>query len=495
MSEMSAQDDLKEILKVRHSKLKELIDSGKNPFEITSFDRNEHNINIIKNFQKKEGSVVKIAGRILSKRIMGAALFSDLKDETGTIQLYLNKQNLGVEDYDSFKKMDIGDIIGITGEVFKTHKGEISIRVQNFILLSKSLHPLPEKFHGIKDTDTRYRRRYVDLIVNDDVKKVFKKRSIIISGIRKLLDDMGFMEVETPILTPILGGANARPFATHHNTLDMDLYLRVAPELYLKRLVVGGLTKIYEIGKQFRNEGMDPKHNPEFTTLELYEGYRDYESMMKIGEDIIKTAAELVCYNLSKINYQGIDIDLSRPFDKITMIDSILKYAEIDFNKVKSFEDSKKLANSIGVDVEDIATKGEVINAVFEEKVEHNLINPTFITEYPIEISPLAKKMKNKPGFTERFELFITGREFANGFSELNDPIDQKERFLDQVKRRENGDLEANMMDEDFILALSYGLPPTGGIGIGIDRLVMLLTNAPSIRDVLLFPTMKNSFN
>ncbi|MEG2583803.1 MAG: lysine--tRNA ligase, partial [Oscillospiraceae bacterium] len=397
------------------------------------------------------------------------------------------------DEYKIYKKYDIGDIVGVTGEVFTTQKGEISVRVHKIELLSKSLRPLPEKFHGLTNTDLRYRQRYVDLIMNPDVKHTFEVRSQVIRAIRSYLDCRGYMEVETPILNTIAGGATARPFITHHNTLDIDMYLRIAPELYLKRLIVGGFEKVYEMGRLFRNEGMDVKHNPEFTTIELYEAYTDYVGMMNLTEDMIKSVANDVL-GTTTITYQGEEIDLGAPWTRMTMIESIKKYAGVDFNETKTVDEAVSMAKSIGIKFEDeakIPSRGEIISIAFEEKVEEQLIQPTFITEYPVEISPLAKRFADNPDFTERFEVFITRREFGNAFSELNDPIDQKERFLSQVEKRENGDDEANMMDEDYVNALEYGLPPTGGLGIGIDRLIMLLTDSASIRDVLLFPTMK----
>lgn len=484
------QQDLKEILKIRREKLKNLQDENENPFNITKFAQEEHTQNVIDSFETMEGKTVKLAGRLMSKRVMGKASFADLRDRDGKIQLYVKRDEMGEEPYKKFKKLDIGDIVGVTGEVFKTQKGEISIKTTEIILLSKSLQPLPEKFHGLKDQDLRYRQRYLDLIVNPEVKKVFEIRSKVITAIRNYLNDRDYMEVETPILNTIPGGAAARPFITHHNTLDIDMYLRIAPELYLKRLIVGGFEKVYEMGRLFRNEGMSVKHNPEFTSIEIYEAYTDYEGMMKLTEDMISTVAQEVL-GTTKITYQGEEIDLSPAWCRMTMIESIKKYAGIDFTEVKTDSEAKELAESVGIEVDEGMTKGEIINLAFEEKVEENLVQPTFITEYPVEVSPLAKRFKDNPEFTERFEVFITRREFGNAFSELNDPIDQKERFLKQVEKREKGDDEANMMDEDFVLALEYGLPPTGGLGIGIDRLVMLLTDSSSIRDVLLFPTMK----
>ncbi|NMA66001.1 MAG: lysine--tRNA ligase [Clostridiaceae bacterium] len=482
--------ELSEILKVRREKLKELQETGADPFKIVKYDVNEHTINILNDFEKFEGQDVSIAGRIMSKRGMGKSTFCDLQDRDGRIQLYVRVNDIGEDAYEDFKKLDIGDLIGVKGYVFKTRMGEVSVRVTEYTLLSKSLRPLPEKFHGLKDTDIRYRQRYLDLIVNPEVKKTFILRSRIITAIRKFMDDRGFLEVETPILNTIPGGAAARPFVTHHNTLDMDMYLRIAPELYLKRLIVGGLEKVYEIGRMFRNEGMSVKHNPEFTMMELYEAYTDYHGMMEIAEELISQVAQEVLGTM-KITYQGTEIDLTPPWTRLTMTEAVLKYAGVDFNKISTDDEARKIAKEKGLNLEGNPVKGEILNLFFEEFAEANLIQPTFIIDYPVEVSPLTKRKPDQPELTERFELFITGREFGNAYSELNDPIDQKERFLDQVRKREAGDEEANMMDEDFVTALEHGLPPTGGMGIGIDRLVMLLTDSYSIRDVLLFPTMK----
>ncbi|MDR1392324.1 MAG: lysine--tRNA ligase [Clostridiales bacterium] len=483
-------EHVSEIFEVRKKKLSELIKTKKNPYDKTKFLKDINSKEIKENFETKNGTNVKIAGRIISKRIMGKASFSDLIDENGIIQLYIKKDNVSEETYEEYKEMDIGDIIGAEGEVFKTHKNEISVKIKKIVLLSKSLRPLPEKFHGFRDVDLRYRRRYIDLIVNPEVKKTFKLRSKIISSIRSFLDSMKYIEVETPILNTIQGGAIAKPFITHHNTLNMDLFLRIAPELHLKRLIVGGFEKVYEIGRLFRNEGISTKHNPEFTTIEIYEAYKDYNYMIDLAKKLIENIAMTV-FGKTSITYQNEIIDLSN-WTKMTMIESIKKFIGIDFSEIKNVNDAVELAVSAGVSLKKEMTIGEIINFTFEEKIEKFLVQPTVITEYPIEISPLAKKIKNNTNFTERFEIFIINKEFGNGFSELNDPFDQKERFLEQVKKREKGDQEANMMDEDFIMALEYGMPPTGGIGIGIDRLVMLLTDNPSIRDVLFFPTMKN---
>ncbi len=483
--------DLNQLMIIRREKLEKLKQNNKNPFEITKFDITHTSKEIIDNYEELEGKDVTIAGRIMAKRIMGKASFCHIQDGDGKIQSYVSINDLGEESYKQFKEDDIGDIIGITGFVFKTRTGEISIHAKEVILLSKSLRPLPEKFHGLKDTDLRYRQRSVDLIMNPEVKETFKKRSLIIKEIRNMLDEKGFMEVETPILQTIPGGASARPFITHHNTLDIDMYLRIATELYLKRLIVGGFDKVYEIGRNFRNEGMDIKHNPEFTCIELYEAYTNLEGMMNITEELIRRCANKVC-GTGKISYQGEEIDLEKPFGRITMIDSIKEVTGIDFNTVETDEEAQKIAKDLNMEIDPIkTTRGDIIVQVFEEKVEETLRQPTFLYEYPIENSPLTKKCKDNPRMTQRFELFIGGREYANAYSELNDPIDQYERFLKQVQAREAGDEEANMMDDDFVQALEYGMPPTGGMGMGIDRLVMLLTDSASIRDVLLFPTMK----
>ena len=483
--------DLNQLMIIRREKLEKLKQNNKNPFEITKFDITHTSKEIIDNYEELEGKDVTIAGRIMAKRIMGKASFCHIQDGDGKIQSYVSINDLGEESYKQFKEDDIGDIIGITGFVFKTRTGEISIHAKEVILLSKSLRPLPEKFHGLKDTDLRYRQRSVDLIMNPEVKETFKKRSLIIKEIRNMLDEKGFMEVETPILQTIPGGASARPFITHHNTLDIDMYLRIATELYLKRLIVGGFDKVYEIGRNFRNEGMDIKHNPEFTCIELYEAYTNLEGMMNITEELIRRCANKVC-GTGKISYQGEEIDLEKPFRRITMIDSIKEVTGVDFNTVETDEEAQKIAKDLNMEIDPIkTTRGDIIIQVFEEKVEETLRQPTFLYEYPIENSPLTKKCKDNPRMTQRFELFIGGREYANAYSELNDPIDQYERFLKQVQAREAGDEEANMMDDDFVQALEYGMPPTGGMGMGIDRLVMLLTDSASIRDVLLFPTMK----
>ena len=490
------EQDVNELIKIRIAKLKELQEKGKDPFQIVKFDNKDNSKDIKEKFvdpvegEETEPMHVSIAGRLMAKRGHGKASFCDLQDMYGRIQIYVKLDEVGDEAYEEFKKYDIGDIIGITGNVFKTHMGEISIKVKTIELLSKSLRPLPEKFHGLKDMDLRYRQRYVDLIMNNDVKKTFIARSKIISGLRKYLDDRGYVEVETPVLNTIPGGAAARPFITHHNTLDIDMYLRIAPELYLKRLIVGGFDKVYEVGRLFRNEGMDIKHNPEFTTVELYSAYEDYNDMMDITEGIISTLAKEVTGD-TKIDYQGIEIDLTPGFRRLPMIEAIKEVTGADFNKANTDEEAMELAKSIGLEVEGNMDRGHLINLAFEERVEETLIQPTFIIDYPVEVSPLTKRKPSDPRLVERFELFIGGREYANAYSELNDPIDQKERFYAQMAEREAGNEEANMMDEDFVQALEYGMPPTGGMGMGIDRLAMLLTNSYSIRDVLLFPTMK----
>ncbi len=487
---LEQQQDIGQLMKVRRDKLAELQEMGQNPFDVTTYNQEYHTNEIHDNFDEMDGKQVSIAGRLMSKRVMGKASFFDLRDRYGKVQLYVTRDDMGEEVYKNFKRLDIGDLVGVTGEVFRTQKGEISVRTNGYTLLSKSLLPLPEKFHGLRDTDLRYRQRYVDLIMNPEVKRAFEIRSKVITAIRNYLDSLDFMEVDTPILNTIPGGAAARPFITHHNTLDIDMYMRIAPELYLKRLIVGGFERVYEMGRQFRNEGMDVKHNPEFTTVEVYQAYTDYEGMMNLTEDLISSVAQEVL-GTTKITYQGEEVDLSPGWARMTMMDSIKKYAGIDFKETTTDEEAAALAKSVGVEVEKGMSRGEIISLTFEEKVEENLVQPTFIYEYPVEVSPLAKRYKDNPAFTERFEIFITRREFGNAFSELNDPIDQKERFMKQVEKREAGDEEANMMDEDFVTALEYGLPPTGGLGIGIDRLIMLLTDSASIRDVLLFPTMK----
>ncbi len=490
VNEQNEEQDLSEILKVRRAKLKDLQDKNNDPFKIVKYDVTDSTQNILDNFETLEGRNTSIAGRLMSKRGMGKAGFCDLQDRDGRIQLYVRKDEVGDESYEMFKKYDIGDIVGVKGEIFKTHMGQISIKVKEITLLSKSLQPLPEKWHGLKDTDLRYRQRYVDLIVNPEVKNTFILRSKIIKSIRKFLDDRGFLEVDTPLLNTIPGGAAARPFITHHNTLDIDMYLRIAPELYLKRLIVGGMEKVYEMGRMFRNEGMSIKHNPEFTMMEVYEAYTDYKGMMELTENLISTVA-METLGTTKIMYQGQEIDLTPPWNRLSMIEAVKKYSGVDFDGIKTDEEAKAAAEEKKVHVKPGMTRGEILNLMFEEFAESNLVQPTFIYDYPVEVSPLTKRKPGHPELTERFEFFITGREMGNAYSELNDPVDQKERFVNQVKKRDSGDEEANMMDEDYVTALEYGMPPTGGLGIGVDRLIILLTDSASIRDILLFPTMK----
>ncbi|HOV68854.1 MAG TPA: lysine--tRNA ligase [Clostridia bacterium] len=481
---------LSEILQIRRDKLAELRAAGKDPFTIREFPRTHLAGEILGNFAELEGKQVSVAGRLISKRIMGKASFAHILDSSDRIQVYLRRDDLGDETYAEFKQMDIGDIVGISGFVFKTKTEEISIHVTQITLLAKSLQPLPEKWHGLKDPDLRYRQRYLDLIVNPEVRKTFILRTRILKFIRDYLDRLGFIEVETPILSGIAGGAAARPFITHHNTLDMDMYLRIAPELYLKRLIVGGFDKVYELGRMFRNEGMSVKHNPEFTMLELYEAYTDYKHMMELAENIISQTAQQVL-GTTKVTYQGQEIMLAAPWRRLTLVDAVKEYAGVDFNQIKTDSEAIEAAKSLGINIDKHNSRGEVLELIFEEFAESKLVQPTFIYDYPIEISPLSKKKPDAPGFTERFEIFIIGREFGNAYSELNDPIDQRERFMHQAQLRAEGSAEAQMTDEDFLTALEYGMPPTGGLGIGIDRLVMLLTGSYSIRDVLLFPTMK----
>ena len=485
------QMDMNKLMEVRLDKLKQLQAEGKNPYEITKYDRTETSAQIKENYETFEGKDVSVAGRIMAKRIMGKAAFCTIQDGDGKIQSYVSINELGEESYKAFKTYDIGDIIGIKGFVFKTRTEEISIHAKEVILLTKSLRPLPEKFHGLKDMDLRYRQRYVDLIVNPEVKDTFVLRSKILKEIRKFMDERGYMEVETPMLTTVATGDAARPFITHHNTLDLQMYLRIAPELNLKRLIVGGIDKVFEIGKNFRNEGMDIKHNPEFTNMEFYSAYEDYNDMMNISEELISTVANNVL-GTTKISYESMDIDLTPGWKRISMIDSIKEVTGVDFNTINTDEEAQAIAKEKHVEFEEIKnTRGHIINEFFETFVEETLIQPTFITDYPVEISPLTKRRKDDPRLVERFELFIGGREYGNAYSELNDPIDQYERFLKQVEAKEAGDEEAGGMDEDFVNALEIGLPPTGGMGIGLDRLIMLLTNSSSIRDVLFFPTMK----
>ena len=483
--------DENHLIQIRKEKLKELQEQGKNPYEVTKFNRTNSAGEIKANYEKFEQKDVTVAGRIIAKRIMGKASFCTILDSDEKIQSYVSINDLGEESYKAFKTWDIGDIIGITGFVFKTRTEEISVHAKEVTLLSKSLRPLPEKFHGLKDVDLRYRQRYVDLIMNPEVKDTFIKRSQIISEIRRILDEKGYLEVETPVLNTISGGATARPFITHHNTLDIPMYLRIATELNLKRLIVGGYDKVYEMGRIFRNEGMDIRHNPEFTTIELYSAYENYHDMMNITEEIFQKCAMKVC-GTTTITYQGTEIELGGKWKRISMIDSIKEACGVDFNTIQTNEEAVALAKERKIEIPaGKETRGHVISLFFDEYVESTLIQPTFVYDYPIEISPLAKKSKEDPRLTERFEAFIGGREYGNAFSELNDPIDQYERFKEEISARENGDEEAGMMDEDFINALEYGMPPTGGLGLGIDRLVMLLTDSASIRDVLLFPTMK----
>ncbi len=482
--------DLNEILRVRREKLAELQANGKDPFKITKYDVTNHSMEIKDSFDSFEGKTVSVAGRMMSKRIMGKASFCNVQDIQGTIQAYVARDNIGEDFYKDFKKMDIGDVVGIKGEVFKTKTGEISIHATEVALLSKSLQVLPEKFHGLTNTDMRYRQRYVDLIMNQDVKDTFVKRTKIIRSIRNYLDNLGFLEVETPMLVSNAGGAAARPFETHFNALDEDVKLRISLELYLKRLIVGGLERVYEIGRVFRNEGLDTRHNPEFTLMELYQAYTDYHGMMDLTENLFRHLANEVC-GTETVPYGEHMIDFSKPFERITMLDAVKKYAGVDFSEIKTDEEAKTLADSKDVHYEDRHTKGDILNLFFEEFVEHNLIQPTFVMDHPVEISPLTKRKPENPDYVERFELFCNGWEMCNAYSELNDPIDQRHRFEEQEKMFAAGDEEANHTDEDFLNALEHGMPPTGGIGYGIDRLTMLLTDSPAIRDVILFPTMK----
>ena len=490
MEAETEEERLHEQVKVRRDKLAALCEAGKNPYEITKYDWDTKTAEIRERFEELEGKTVRIAGRMMSRRVMGKASFMDLQDSTGRLQVYVRRDDVGEEDYADFKKWDIGDVLGVEGTVFRTQKGEISVHTTHIKLLSKSLLPLPEKFHGLRDTDTRYRQRYVDLIVNPEVRDTFYKRSRILTEIRRYLDEKGFLEVDTPILVPLEIGASARPFVTHHNTLDMDMYLRIETELYLKRLIVGGMDRVYEVGRIFRNEGMDTKHNPEFTTVELYQAYTDYKGMMDLVEELYARLAQKVCGS-TKITYQGVELDLGH-WERLTMAESVKKYAGVDYYDWKSDEDARAVAKEKHVEVPADATKGTVLAELFDAYVEEHLIQPTFIYDYPVENSPLAKRKPEEPAFTERFEYFICATEYGNAFSELNDPIDQKARFERQVeaKRREEPNTRAEV-DYDFVTALEYGMAPTGGLGFGVDRLVMLLTDSSSIRDVLLFPTMK----
>lgn len=506
------EEDINILKKVRIEKFENLKAEGRNPYEVTKYDVTSLNADLRKSYEEREAKIIAeangdeaviaagldaikeetitIAGRIMSWRDMGKANFIDVRDSSDRMQVYVRMNDIGEENYKDFKTWDIGDIVGVEGFVFRTRKGEVSIHAKSIKLLSKSLLPLPEKWHGLKDTEARYRKRYLDLIVNPDVKDTFVKRSMIIREIRNYLDSKGFLEVETPVLQTVAGGAAARPFLTHHNALDIDMHVRISLELYLKRLIVGGFDKVYEIGRVFRNEGISVRHNPEFTLLELYQAYTDFEGMMNLTEDLIRDVA-LKVLGTTQIKYGDVEIDLSKPFERITMIDAIKKYAGVDFTTIETLEQARALAKEHNIEFEERHGKGDILNLFFEEYCEKNLIQPTFVTEHPVEISPLAKKKPTDNAYTERFELFVIGREHANAFSELNDPLDQRERFEAQMRLKAMGDEEANDVDEDFLTALEYGMPPTGGLGIGIDRLVMLLTDSASIRDVLLFPTMK----
>ena len=487
----SPEQDLNQLLKVRHDKLKDLQENGKDPFQITKYEVTNHSQEIKDHYDTLEGQTVRIAGRMMFKRVMGKASFCNIQDLQGNIQAYVARDNIGEDSYKDFKKYDVGDILGIRGEVFTTKTGEISIHAQEVTLLSKSLQILPEKYHGLTDTDARYRQRYVDLIMNADVKDTFIKRSKVLSSIRHFLDEQGFMEVETPMLVSNAGGAAARPFETHFNALNEDLKLRISLELYLKRLIVGGMERVYEIGRVFRNEGLDTRHNPEFTLMELYQAYTDYYGMMELTENLYRYVAKEVTGS-EILTYGEHQIDLSKPFERITMVDAVKKYANVDFHEVKTVEEARKLAKEHHIEYEDRHQKGDIFNLFFEEYVEEHLIQPTFVMDHPVEISPLTKKKPDNPEYVERFEFFMNGWEMANAYSELNDPIDQRERFEAQEALLAAGDDEANHTDEDFLNALNIGMPPTGGIGYGIDRMVMMMTNSPAIRDVLLFPTMKS---
>lgn len=485
------QQDINQLLKVRREKLAELQEAGKNPFEITRYDIDTHTADIKDDFDAYEGREVSVAGRLMSKRVMGKASFGNIQDKSGNIQIYVARDDLGEESYKEFKRMDIGDIVGLKGKAFLTKTGEKSIHVTEITLLTKSLQILPEKYHGLTNTDLRYRQRYTDLIMNPEVKDTFIKRSRIISTIRRYLDEQGFMEVETPILVSNAGGAAARPFETHFNALGEDLKLRISLELYLKRLIVGGLERVYEIGRVFRNEGLDTRHNPEFTLMELYQAYTDYNGMMDLTENLYRYVAQEVL-GTTKITYNGIEMDLGKPFERITMVDAVKKYSNVDFNEIHSLEEARAAAKEHHIEFEDRHLKGDILNLFFEEYVEEHLVQPTFVMDHPVEISPLTKKKPDNPDYVERFEFFMNGWEMANAYSELNDPIDQRERFAAQDALADAGDEEANHTDEDFLNALEIGMPPTGGIGFGIDRMCMLLTDSAAIRDVLLFPTMKS---
>ena len=485
------EQDLNQLLKVRREKLSQLQEEGRDPFQITKYDVTHHSMEVKNAFEELEGKSVSLAGRMMSKRVMGKASFCSIQDLQGAIQSYVARDNIGEDSYKDFKKMDIGDIVGIKGEVFKTKTGEISIHATEVTLLSKSLNPLPEKFHGLTNTDLRYRQRYVDLIMNEEVKETFIKRSKIIASIRHYLNGQGFLEVETPMLVANAGGAAARPFETHFNALDEDFKLRISLELYLKRLIVGGMERVYEIGRVFRNEGLDTRHNPEFTLMELYQAYTDYHGMMDLTENLYRHVAQEVL-GTTKISYNGLEMDLGKPFERITMVDAVKKYAGVDFNEIHTLEEARAVAKEHHVEYEERHKKGDILSLFFEEFAEEHLIQPTFVMDHPIEISPLTKKKPENPEYTERFEFFMNGWEMANAYSELNDPIDQRERFKAQEELLAQGDEEANTTDEDFLHALEIGMPPTGGIGFGIDRMVMLLTDSAAIRDVLAFPTMKS---
>ncbi|QAT41439.1 lysine--tRNA ligase [Clostridium sp. JN-9] len=487
------ENEFNELIQERRQKFFDLQAAGKDPFDVYKVERTHTSVQIKENYDELEGSTVTVAGRLMSKRVHGKAGFSDLYDRYGKIQLYIRIDDVGEERLKEYKSFDIGDLLCVTGRVFKTKTGEVSIHITEFQLTAKSLRPLPEKWHGLKDPDLRYRQRYVDLIMNENVRDTFMKRTAIIKAIREFLDNRDYLEVETPVLSQIAGGASAKPFMTHHNALDIDMYMRIATELYLKRLIVGGFEKVYEIGKDFRNEGIDIRHNPEFTMMELYEAFADYNDMMEITENMVAYACEKVL-GTTKVTYQGTEIDFTPPWRRITMVDAVKEYAGVDFNEIKTDEQAREIAKEKNVqfkkELKD-CTKGDVLNGLFEEFAEEKMIQPTFVCDYPVEISPLTKKKRGNPDFTERFEGFIYGRELCNAYSELNDPIVQRERFVQQLKERELGDDEAYMMDEDFLNSLEIGMPPTGGLGIGIDRLVMFLTDSYSIRDVILFPTMK----
>ncbi|MCL2602875.1 MAG: lysine--tRNA ligase [Defluviitaleaceae bacterium] len=487
---MELQPDLNEQQRIRLEKLQALQSAGQDPFAHTTYKVTARSKTIHDNFEAMENQAVGIAGRLMTKRVMGKASFIDIRDQAGRIQVYVKREEIGEEAYDAFKQYDIGDIVGVEGIVFRTNKGEVSVKADGITLLVKSLHVLPEKYHGLQDKEARYRQRYLDLIVNPEVRDVFVKRTAIVRAIRSFLDARGYLEVDTPVLQTIPGGGSARPFLTHHNTLDMEMYMRIALELPLKRLIVGGFDRVYEMGRNFRNEGISLKHNPEFTMLELYEAYTDYHGMMALTEDMFREVAQSVL-GTAVITYEGHEIDLAKPFARITMAEAVKQYAGVDFHAIHSLEEARAAAKEKGVEVKPHFSKGHILEAFFDKFVEKNIIQPTFIMDHPLEISPLTKKKPNNPDYTERFELFIVGREFCNAYSELNDPIDQRTRFMYQEAQRQAGDDEANMMDEDFLTAIEYGMPPTGGFGMGVDRFVMLLTDSHSIRDVILFPTMR----